>query len=151
MGIKPSLIEDIGPGMPDFKNCYSDPVSPLTPHEVQFVVGGEGVTIWLGRSVKQPKMTAAHIDSTLPRKCPHCGEEQCFFLCKGSMASTDTLEPWDRMRYNSAIRMLESILLGHTYAGLNVTEGKYEQGVENALHNLRKNHKERKPQGRIGK
>lgn len=71
------------------------------------------------------------IVSDLKEKCPCCGQVDCYAHCEDS---TESDEEWDgRKRFNDMMDALESMVLAHAIAGIDVTTPAYLEGLETAL------------------
>ena len=76
------------------------------------------------------------IVSGLHEECPYCGIVDYYFNCDQSTYD-DTLETKEdtegRRDYNSAIDGIESMILGHAVAGIDITTPEYKEGIETAV------------------
>tara|TARA_R110000824_G_scaffold201667_2_gene385749 strand:- start:3796 stop:4161 length:366 start_codon:yes stop_codon:yes gene_type:complete len=76
------------------------------------------------------------ISSDLKESCPYCDCIECNADCDGSAGDIDGLEDQDdldsRNRYNAAIDGLESLILAHAFAGIDITTPAYLEGIETA-------------------
>ena len=84
------------------------------------------------------------IESHLERDaCPFCGSAECNFDCDYSAAefldgdSINNSESEDdvkeRLQHNAYLDALESIVLAHACAGIDVTDQRYVEGLNSAL------------------
>jgi hypothetical protein len=82
---------------------------------------------------------SGQLHAPLPREgCPSCDEARCANHCDGSQGAdennTETEEDaHERATYNAALDMLESLVLAHACAGINVESADYLTGVNTAL------------------
>ena len=86
------------------------------------------------------------ITSDLKEPCPYCGSVDCEFSCDGSQgAQSDEdgeteQEAIERHKFNAGIDALESIILAHACAGINITSLAYKEGIEVTLNALSDRH-----------
>lgn len=88
-----------------------------------------------------------NVHSTLKQSCPYCGQWNCYHNCaKSSEAwdnSSEELETEDeydsRYRYNTAIDAVESLVLAHACAGINVDSKEYKEGLKSAIEAMANN------------
>jgi hypothetical protein len=81
------------------------------------------------------------VESALPREtCPYCNLPDCTFSCdqsQGLPEGEEELESEDevyaRLQYNASVDALESAMLAHAVAGIDVKKPEYVKGVETAL------------------
>lgn len=77
-----------------------------------------------------------NITSGLKEKCPYCGQKDCYFDCDQS-TSPDFLETAEeakeRKEYNLMMDAIESLILAHALAGIDVTTPAYKEGIETAV------------------
>lgn len=79
--------------------------------------------------------------SDLKDVCPVCNEVDCYFSCDLSQAdkpdipeSTESEEDVDnRKKYNAAMDGIESLILAHAVAGLDIESLAYIEGIETAV------------------
>ncbi len=78
----------------------------------------------------------ATVDSDLKDKCPYCGLRDCYFNCDQSTYD-DELETQeemiDRKMFNTAIDVVESMVLAHAIAGIDVEAPSYKDGIEQVI------------------
>ena len=85
------------------------------------------------------------IESGLPREtCPSCDEADCANMCDGAQGADDEnteseYEAIDRQRYNAALNALESIVLAHACAGIDIENFAYVSGLEASLNRFQSN------------
>ena len=92
-------------------------------------------------SLDKPKLyKAGTISSDLKKPCPYCEQSDCHYSCDESQAggfNGKELETDDeyntRRQYNTAIDAIESIILAHAVAGLDVEASEYLEGLNSAL------------------
>ena len=73
--------------------------------------------------------------------CPHCEGFECCFTCDesqaGGFSKTSITESEEevstRLKYNGAIDGIESMILAHACAGIDVTTPDYLEGIETAV------------------
>jgi hypothetical protein len=95
--------------------------------------------LWLGGS----------ISSDLKEICPHCNDPKCEMDCPqfGEYCTdrdTDIVaqkekERIDFQRHRAAIDALESLILGHACAGIDVESPAYLEGIDTALNAITNN------------
>ena len=86
------------------------------------------------------------IQSTLQETCPYCYQPKCEMNC------TDFYEYWrnkdmgekndiknEFLKYRFGIHAIESLILGHAVAGVDITTLAYIQGIETAVDALGNN------------
>jgi len=82
------------------------------------------------------------ITSDMKEGCPFCGQTDCDFSCDESQADGfDDDGLWDnenRIKYNISIDALESLILAHACAGIDVEAYGYVEGIRTALQTLAK-------------
>jgi hypothetical protein len=66
--------------------------------------------------------------------CPSCANSDCCFSCDGSQGADDNNEETEedvanRLTYNGVMDAIESLVLAHACAGINVTSPKYIEGI----------------------
>lgn len=75
------------------------------------------------------------ITSDLHEKCPICESLNCYRDCPSELAKLE-LEDEDEMEgrldYNKMMDALESIILAHSLAGIDITTPAYMEGIETA-------------------
>jgi RNA polymerase subunit RPABC4/transcription elongation factor Spt4 len=108
----------------------------LTGHEILLKFGNKG---------------SAAISSDLKELCPHCQDSECYFTCEKSQVIPDcqfseiAKEEEDekvqsRHVWNSAMDAIESLILAHACAGINVCGKGYIKGIEQAIEGLSNHH-----------
>jgi len=69
--------------------------------------------------------------------CPGCGKELCMFDCHYSQGVLEDGESDDdvrnRLRFHGMMDALESMILAHACAGIDVTDPDYIEGIEIAV------------------
>lgn len=78
--------------------------------------------------------------SMLKEVCPHCNQADCNFHCDGSQGAGDEdpdndeteHDVTDRMRFNAQMDAVESMILAHACAGIDVNSPAYTEGIETA-------------------
>ncbi len=70
------------------------------------------------------------IISQLHSECPYCSRVTCYADCDGLESEEDMEE---RRHYNAMADAVESLILAHVMAGIDVTEPAYLEGVETAM------------------
>ena len=77
------------------------------------------------------------IMTDLKEPCPYCNQIDCYSDCEESIIDAEGLEgPEDldsRHSFNSAMNGVESMILAHAVAGINVTTREYLDGVATAV------------------
>jgi hypothetical protein len=77
------------------------------------------------------------IISQLHSECPYCSRVTCYADCDGGGGDIDGLESEEdmeeRRHYNAMADAVESLILAHVMAGIDVTEPAYSEGVETAM------------------
>ena len=87
---------------------------------------------------------AGTITSDLERQtCPYCSQADCCFSCDESQASGWTVEAGklaessddlaSRLKYNGILDGIESMILAHSCADIDVTTPEYLEGIETAV------------------
>lgn len=84
------------------------------------------------------------ITSDLQREtCPYCGMADCCFSCDESQAcglNANDDDPADgvagRLKFNGALDAVESLVLAHACAGIDVNSPAYLEGIETAINAL---------------
>ena len=81
---------------------------------------------------------AGSVSSTLHEECPFCREPQCYDNCDESLsADMDLVESEEdienRKLFNASIDALESLVLAHAVAGIDVTSPEYQEGIRTAI------------------
>jgi len=79
---------------------------------------------------------AGSIMSDLKEVCPYCGHPYCYFDCDQSKYDNGQETEEDacsRRYYNSAMDGIESIILSHAIAGIDITTPEYKEGIETAV------------------
>mgnify|MGYP006865102700 CR=1 FL=1 len=73
----------------------------------------------------------------LKETCPSCDSVGCNLSCDGSLGADDNAESDEervaRLVLNGAIDAIESLILTHACAGVNVEDEKYQKGIAYAL------------------
>jgi len=99
----------------------------LSDHEILLNFGNKG---------------AAAIVSDLKDGCPFCDQSDCYNGCDESMGddglgAVETEDELDnRRRWNFGMNAIESLVLAHACAGINVCGEKYIKGIEQAIEGL---------------
>ena len=77
------------------------------------------------------------IHSKLKDECPACKNPNCYAHCE---ESTETDDEWlNRHRWNTAMDALESMILAHAIAGIDVESPAYIEGIETTCDALSNN------------
>jgi len=86
---------------------------------------------------------SASVTSDMKEVCPHCHHPLCDFDCplankwatiKDAMSYKEKKEELESNRlYNYAMDALESMILGHACAGIDITTPAYIEGIESAV------------------
>jgi hypothetical protein len=96
-----------------------------------------GITIRLDRQTTAEKPGCGSVSSDLERiRCPVCGDPACNTCWCGSQAEASDEDAEDatlRLRHNGALDGLESLILAHACAGIDVTTPAYLEGIETAV------------------
>lgn len=88
------------------------------------------------------KWMSGVIESDLQENCPYCDQSGCYLHCDESQAggfqeNEEDLETEDEMyeraEYNKMMDALESLILGHACAGVNIESPGYLEGIETAV------------------
>lgn len=83
------------------------------------------------------------ITSGLKESCPYCHENDCYFSCDESQHASDENEESEddvenRKSFNISIDALESLILAHACAGIDVEAYGYVEGIRTALQAISK-------------
>jgi hypothetical protein len=74
------------------------------------------------------------LESRLNREtCPYCNLDDCNYNCDESQYAEDDAQESDiqsRLQHNAMLDALESLILAHAVAGINVEDPRYKQGIE---------------------
>jgi len=82
------------------------------------------------------------ISSNLKEVCPHCNKSDCVFSCDESQAEFRDLDAEPnlereteqhvgrRMGFNHRMDIIESLIIAHACAGVDVTAPAYTEGIE---------------------
>lgn len=74
------------------------------------------------------------ITSDLQETCPACGHMACgFYDCVESRESLSPAEIFERIRWNSFVDGLESLILALSCDGYDVTDSKFQTAVQTAI------------------
>jgi len=83
------------------------------------------------------------ITSSLKDSCPYCQLPDCYADCDGSQGDIDELESEEdmenRRRWNETMDVIESLVLGHACAGVDVTSKAYITGIQTTIEALTNN------------
>jgi hypothetical protein len=78
------------------------------------------------------------IVSGLQEKCPGCGMvDVTDCICTERVEDQDDM--YDRERYNELMHSIESLILSHACAGVNIESKEYRQGIQNTLDSIGNN------------
>lgn len=81
-----------------------------------------------------------NISSDLHEKCPVCGADNCYRDCPrkfNELEDEDEME--ERLDFNKRMDALESIILAHACAGIDISSPAYVEGVETAVESCANN------------
>jgi hypothetical protein len=82
--------------------------------------------------------------SDMKETCIYCGKKECYGDCEGSKNDTIGLEDPDyvndRRTFNAIIDGIQSLILAHSCAGIDVTSEQYQEGIETALDAIQNNY-----------
>ena len=80
------------------------------------------------------------ISSNLKQTCPYCNQTDCNYSCDESQAegfNSQNLETKEqhntRLRFNASVDAIESLVLAHSLAGIDVESKEYIEGLETTL------------------
>ena len=77
---------------------------------------------------------AGQITSGLNREtCPSCGLPDCCFSCDGSQSGEYEDTAAGRLAFNGLVDGIESLVLAHACAGIDVSEPRYVEGIKTTL------------------
>ncbi len=87
------------------------------------------------------------ITSDLKEICPYCDHIDCSFSCDGSVSQFDDPEKnlqteeeqQNRVNYNAAMDALESLIMAHAIAGIDIENPAYIEGIETAVNSIGNN------------
>ena len=96
-----------------------------------------GIVIECDRDIRG----AAIVASGLKERCPHCGQPECNFSCDDSQGACGEdcdneeteYDVADRLTFNGMMDVVESLILAHFAAGIDVTTPAYLEGVETTV------------------
>lgn len=87
--------------------------------------------------------SAGSITSSLKDLCPYCQLPDCYADCDGSQGDIDELESDEEMenrsRWNETIDVIESLVLAHACAGVDVASENYVVGIRTIIEALGNN------------
>ena len=85
--------------------------------------------------VDEKNVPGAAITSDLKEGCPECGDATCYSV--GSPVPNHDKLLWvdvdNRKKFNAAMDGIESMILGHAVAGVDVENSDYIEGIETAV------------------
>ncbi len=77
------------------------------------------------------------IQTNFKDQCHYCGQDYCYGDCDGSQGDIDNIEDEDatnsRKMYNVAMDALESMILAHAIAGVDVMSEEYKEGIKASI------------------
>jgi hypothetical protein len=80
----------------------------------------------------------------LQENCIYCGQTDCYGDCEGSKNDTIGLEESDyvndRRTFNAIIDSIQSMILAHACAGIDVASEQYQEGIKTALDAIQNNY-----------
>jgi hypothetical protein len=87
------------------------------------------------------------ITSKMKEACPYCGENGCYSSCDESQYASDVNEESEdnvenRKSFNTSIDALESLILAHACAGIDVEAYGYVEGIRTALQAISKEYED---------
>jgi len=69
--------------------------------------------------------------SSFKETCDYCGEVDCYGECDKSL--DNDIDSESRRNYNTMMDAIESLILAHACAGVNVEDKKYMEGIQTAI------------------
>lgn len=74
------------------------------------------------------------IEHALTREtCPYCNQWDCNFSCDESQSEADDDEVIGRLAFNAGLDVLESLVISHACAGVDVEDSRYRAGLVDTL------------------
>ena len=77
------------------------------------------------------------ITSNLKETCPYCGKVDCYLHCEIEIKTDAQIETEDEMHsrynFNKVMDAIESIILAHAVAGIDVSSRAYVNGIDTAV------------------
>ena len=85
-----------------------------------------------GIEIKLTEDGGGTISSTVKEKCPRCHRDIPHISCEDA-GTKGAKAAWSRSLFNASIDALESLILAHACAGIDVASPAYLEGIETAL------------------
>lgn len=87
----------------------------------------------IGEIVVKISNGSGSIASNLKEKCPSCGSEAYCYQETKLCPTNELLQGNSRILFNMCIDAIESLILAHACAGINISSKKYVEGLQTAL------------------